>query len=520
MVLLLMSLCVLGQIPDEDMQTASHIWETSVLPCTAPEPIILLDPVGDAMVRRTGLNPGAPVGEPVHNKPDIFAYRTGNWQPDNPEVDLYTGCWDPEGNFFRFDVAFLGLVNPPGLWGLVDITFDPYRFGPNPVFGYISFDMDNNPNSGGEVDVAASRYLANVARFGGIPAEPRFANRVAAGGVDVDNIFGTPPFIERSGEEFHIGLFGDLFAPGCLSVFEVVGNGDCTFDEFETWNVQAPLFHRAHGYERFSAAGGDGAYAPTVELRFESGFDGLNATVVSLVYPLTNVGAAQMVGPAVPAEPMDGNPSNQNSILEGLQDLVESVQAIPPGDQLRGTPPFALIAPWEVQNPVDSLDSSNWDATILVSMSYVNQDPLGDVFIWTDAAPGPKVGDFDGNGIVGIGDVNEFDAYLLLNDGVNGADGDVTAGTVTLLEFGHNFSVFDLNYDGVVNGVDRAGIVIRGDMDGDFVIDLEDASIFAQVLVVPNAPFHLRLRADVNEDGALNGRDIRVFVQKLLSQPP
>jgi len=520
MVLLLMSLCVLGQIPDQGGAAAFQIWETSVLPCPAPEPIIFIDPAGDAMIRRTGLNPTALVGENAHNKPDIFAYRTGNWQPDLPEQDLFTGCWDPAGNFLRFDVAFLGLVNPPGLWALVDFTFDPYVFGPNPVFGYVSFDVDNNPSSGGEIDVAASRYLANVARFGGIPADPRFANRVATGGADVDGIFNTPPFIERSGEDFHIALFGDLFAPGCLSVFEIAGNGDCTFDEFETWDIRAPLLHRAHGYERFSTAGGDGAYSPTVTLRFESRFGGLDATVVSLVYPLTNVGAAQMIGPAVPVQPMDGDPNNQNSILEGLQDLVDSVQAIPLGDALRLTPPFALIAPWELQNPTNFLDSTLWDPTIFVSMSYVNQDPLGDVFVWTDAAPGPKVGDFDGNNIVDIGDVSAFDNYILLNDGVAGSDGDVVAGEVTLLDFGHNFTVFDLNYDGIVNGLDRDSIVIRGDMDGDFDVDLVDASILAQVLVDPNVPVTVLIRGDVNEDGAINGLDIEAFVQKLLSPPP
>ena len=161
-----------------------------------------------------------------------------------------------------------------------------------------------------------------------------------------------------------------------------------------------------------------------------------------------------------------------------------------------------------------------WDVTILVSMSYENQDPLGDVFVWTDAAPGPKVGDFDGNGIVDIRDVNEFDTFLVLNDGVVDLDADGIPGMVTLPDFGHNFSVFDLDYDGIVNDSDRSGIIIRGDMDGDFDIDLVDASIFAQVLVVPNAPVALFIRADVNEDGAINGRDIEVFVQKLLSPPP
>lgn len=519
MMLLLALTCVLGQASGQDSAMAVKVLDVTTGGCPFPDPVIFGDPGGDAVIRRTGLDPSAPVDEFMHNPPDIIAYRIGNWRPDFPDVDLYAGCWDPGGNFFRFDVAFAGLVNPPGLWALVGFNYDPYLFGPNPVFGYISFDVDRNVDSGGELDVPAFRYLGNVARFGGIPAEPRFAGRVATSGAELDAVFNTPPFIERSGEEFHIALFGDLFDPGCTSVFEEVGNGDCTFDAFETWLIRAPLLHRAHGYERFSGAGGDGMYEPVVDLRFESGFGGLNITLVSLVYPLNNVGAAEMIGPGTPIEPLDGDDTNQNSILEGLQDLVESVQALPLGDPLRTSPPFALIAPWEMESPLSSMDSSTWNTTIMVSMSYVNQDPFGDVFVWTDAAPGPKVGDFDGSGLVDIGDVDAFNAYLQANDGVAGVDGDPTPGSVALLDFGHNFSMFDLNYDGVVDGQDRAGIIIRGDMDGDFDIDLVDAGMFTQVLVNPGSLPLLQFRADVNEDGATDGRDIQVFVQRLLMQP-
>ncbi|MFQ5411944.1 MAG: dockerin type I domain-containing protein [Phycisphaerae bacterium] len=489
-------------------------------PCPLPEPFIFLDPIGDAVIRRTDLFADGLVDPVAHHLPDIFAYRTGNWQPDAPDLDLYLGCWDPAGNFIRFDVAFFGLVNPPGLWALSGIEYNPFLFGDHPVFGYITFDVDNNPNSGGELVVAPFRHLSNVARFGGVPAGPRFFNRVARGGEEIDDLFLTPPFIERSGEEFHIALFGDLFDPGCTSVFELVGNGDCLFDEFETWEISAPMFHRAHGYEPFSGAGGDGRYEPRVDVRFESRFGGLDITLVSLIYPLTNIAAAQALGDPAGVEPPDGLDDNQNSIAEALLDLVDSVAAIPPGDPLRNDPTFALIAPWETQDPFNHLNTNIWDVTLIVSTTYIDQDPLGDVFVWTDTAPGPKPGDFDGSGIVNIHDVILFDDYILTNDGLGGMDDDgVVDGIVILPSFGHNFSVYDLNYDGSVDASDRLGIVIRGDMDGDFDIDLVDAAILTDVLLNPaNFPL-LLFRADVNEDGAANGRDIQVFVQRLLTTP-
>lgn len=497
----------------------SQVFDDGNLQCPFPDPVVFVDPIGDTAIRRTDLGGAGPVGEPFHNAPDIFAYRIGNWQPTDPVGDPYTGCWEPAGHFVRFDLAFNGLVNPPGLWALSGIQFDPYLFGPHPVFGYISFDVDRNFNSGGDLEVAQFRFPGSVARFGGLPGGPRFANRVARGGEDNDANFGSPPFIERSGEDFHLALFGDLFAPGCVAVTELVGNGDCTFDQFETWVVTAPLFHRAHGYEPFSGAGGDGLYEPTVELRFESGFGGLDITVLTLVYPLNNLGAAEMTGSPLMVEPMDGLDFNQNSVQEGLQELVDSVQAIPAGDPLRSAPGFVLIAPWETQDPAAYLLSDIWDVTVFVSMSYEVQDPFGDVFVWTDAMPGPKVGDFDGNGLVSLADVAAFDDYILTNDGVPGRDLDVIAGTVTLPNFAQNFSMFDLNYDGVVGGGDRGAIVIRGDMDGDFDIDLVDASILVQALLASFNPPGILLRGDVNEDGLLDGRDIEVFVQRLLAPP-
>jgi len=67
---------------------------------------------------------------------------------------------------------------------------------------------DGSADTGGELDSPDLRYLGNAARFGGA-ADGRYGRPFAA--LDrsaFDGSFTTPPFVERSGEEFHIAFHG------------------------------------------------------------------------------------------------------------------------------------------------------------------------------------------------------------------------------------------------------------------------------------------------------------------------
>lgn len=447
--------------------------------CAHLEPVVRYDDVGDTVVRRTDPGADGPVGLFGHRRPDIIAHRLGRWQPLNPAADLYTGCWDPAGGFVRLDVAYWNVVNPPGLLGLFGLQYEPYRYGPHPVTGFLEIDMDMNVNSGGEVQVPQSMYLGNIARFGGMPPTPRFANRVARIGFDLDPFIHTPPLVERSGEEFHLALFGDLVT----QIIKVSGDGDDVFEAGETWIVRGQLLHRAHGYEFFSSAGGNGMYWPIVDLRYEHLVDP-NVTQVTLVYPLTNAASAQQHG-QVP-QPMDGNAFNQNSVLEALTDLRDSVLAIPPFDPLRNHPAFPLIQPWEIQNPSVGLGVNHWRINMTASMSYIHPDIQGAIFAWTDAWPAPIPGDFDGDGAVTLQDVAALDHFIAIYDGVFPFDADnLVDGRVTLLDFGLNFSIFDVDYSGVIEARDRQALPVLGDLDADFDIDSDDLSLFVLALVDP-----------------------------------
>lgn len=482
------------------------------------DPIPQWDAHGDCQIRRTDAGANGDVGELIHATPDIAGYVMGNWQPANPSVDLYTGAWSPAGLFLRVEIAFFGHLNPPGLLAIRGDLYAPYLYGLNPVFGYIELDLDRNVASGGESAFPERRYLWNAARFGGLPSVPRFLtnNRFAANWFDLDHTISTPPYVERSGEEFHIALFGDWID----QVIEITGDGDGVFEEGEVWLLRGQLFHRAHAFETFSAAGGDGVYQPVVDLRFENPA-GSNLTFVTLVYPLTNAGSAQQNGSAT-TQPNDGNDTNQNSIEEALFDLKASVQRIVAnGSPLQNHPAYPLISPWGNENPAGYLNSTLYFVDMLVGMAYTNEDPSGTLCAWTDAWPDCEPGDFNGDGRVNMDDVQMLNTFISQYDGsADDADG-VVNGSVAIPNFGPNYSIFDLNYDGWVNNDDRRMVRIPGDLNGDFLLNAMDVNLLVGALVNPGGlpgglPSDFFDRADLNHDGTLDGRDIRGMVQAFL----
>lgn len=474
-----------------------------------------LDAVGEARIRGIDAGNVTPVGPSQHAVPDLLGYQIGRWEPTSRIDDLFSGDWSITGGFLRVDLGFIGHVNPPGPLAQQNDLFSPYLYGPSPAFGFVEFDVDHNVTTGGEVAYPQLRYLANVARFGGKPVTSRYADRVVLYPGDIDNNMLTPPFFERSGEEFHLALFGDKID----ETFVLVGDTDGQFEPGEKWIVRGRLFHRAHGFERFSFTASDGVYEPVVDLLYDSS-TALNITFVSLVFPMTNADAASLTN--APVEPNDAIATNQSSIEEAIAELVNSANGIPMGSPLTNDPAYSLIRNWSNQNPQNSLNPAQWDVTAIVGMSYEFQAGPGELYAPTDVLDDPIEGDFNGDGRVDCEDSQLLETFILVEEeqAIWDADGQ-TNGEVVLSGFGPIFSVFDLDYDGVVGSLDSDAVIPMGDLDFDCDVDLDDVAIFVTLLVSPQSFSSLDIadltpRADFRQDGVIDGGDIRGFTSRFL----
>lgn len=409
------------------------------------EPALHADAVADAVARRTDPGGDGPFDPAAHRLIDLREITVGAWRPDDPREDLYTGQYEESGDFVRLDVLVSGLVNPPGRTVYWD--FDPFAYGPHPVYGFVEIDMDDEVETGGELDAPDYHYLGNVARFGGLPKVERFRNRVALDESAFDGDFPTPPYVERHGEEFHLALLGDQFEAQDIRV--VRGDVDALFESGEVWDIDGTWFHRAHGYEPFSLAiGGErpGEYMPRCALRLEH--DTLaDVTRITLVFPLTNEGAGLMRGEQ--PEPLNGDPSDQASVLEALQDLHDSAEFLK--DFPTGRPEEEIIIEWAEQEAEDYLEPHEWTVTALLGSSYTAPEPPGEYFVWTDVYPNVLRGDVDGNGRRELKDWQLTWQFIVAHD----ADDGRIDRKVRLSNFARGFSVHDVDYDGVVHGLDR-----------------------------------------------------------------
>lgn len=470
---------------------------------------------GDAVPRRTDVGGDGPIGDAVHALPDLFTWSIGTWRPGNAQIDVFTGTWSNMGQFVRLDLVFEGLTNPPGPLGCCgEPVFDPFRYGPNPVSGYVEIDIDRDLNTGGELEWPDLRYLGSISRFGGLPQAGPLGARVAIDARAFDGNLDTAPFVERSGEEFHLELVGWEIKSDQI---ERSDTSDWLFGSGETWVLNSHLFHRAHGYSRFSSAccrAGVpiGNYEPAVKVQF-SHHPVSNRTTVSLVYPLTNAGSAAMLGAAT--ETMDVFFTNQNSIQESLWELVISAMAATPQDRL--LPEFALLAPWEENNPDTFLDPSVWEVRVLVGGHYTAQQEQESLFVWSDVYPNVVAGDFDGNGLVNIADRNALDLYTQTNDGNPAIDADGEVNTsIEIVNFGPGFSLYDLNYDGLVDADDRAMVggpmLPRADFDRDGDVDQVDFGHMQVCLSGTSPPRYGCRNADLNRDNRIDENDFVIFV--------
>jgi hypothetical protein len=280
-----------------------------------PQSTTYADAQRDWLARPTDPGGELPFDLETHRPIDIMDVTLGKWRPDDAMADLFDGRFLPPGKFLRLNLTIAGLVNPPGStrpW-----YFDPFAYGPHPIYGFVELDMDADVETGGELDAPQYRYVGNAVRFGGKPAIDALEDRFALDASAFDEDFDTPPFVDRSGEEFHLALLGSVFIPSDIVV--VAGDADLIFEAGEIWRITAPWFHRAHGFEPFSLATGGqhpGAYEPACTLQFAHDPD-TDTTEIALVFPRTNAGAAEMWGQ--PAEPPNADPSDQFSVQRGAE---------------------------------------------------------------------------------------------------------------------------------------------------------------------------------------------------------
>jgi hypothetical protein len=439
-------------------------------------PVVFVDPAGDAMARPT--DPGAllPFESELHHLPDLIAVQLGAWEPFEPDTDLYEGEFtddDSDADSVRLDIVFLGLANPPG--SADPDHYDPFAYGPHPVFGVFEVDMDEDVDTGGELSAPQYRFLGNAARFGGAPSGSRFEDRYAVDSSAFDDDVLTEPWVDRSGEEFHLALFGGEFSSSGIVV--EAGDSDRIFEAGEIWRLQGRFWHRAHGYERFSFMSGGqypGEYMPESDLRFAHEI-AADRTVVSLIFPLTQAGAARAANEA--PEPVNFDPNDQASVVEALADLELSAQFLdkfPSGD-----PAEVLITRWANSQPEEHLEPSDWRVTALVGSAYSGASSLGVYYLWSDIYPNVVPGDVTGDDEFDPDDVEEIDEFIADNDALDSVSDDA----VVLTDFAEDFSVCDINYDGVVDALDMIAGGADGDSDDDEDIDLEDFAGFQRCLL-------------------------------------
>lgn len=408
------------------------------------------DAAGDVQVRRTDAGADGLVDTNLHPPADLLSYQVGAWAPSDARADLFQGVWWDAGLFMRLDLVFAGLVNPPGTMG-EDELFDPFRYGASPVFGYVEIDVDADINTGGELAFPELRYQGNAGRWGGLPSGKRLARRVALDATAFDGELSTPPHVECSGEEFHLAFNGRAWEDIRIKR----GNANPFFQRGEGWILTGRVFHRAHGFEVFSYAccceGGQGRYLPRVQVQFDHDAS-TDRTTVSLVYPLTNEGAAAMAGDSE-VEPFDGDACNQNSLGEAVDDLIFSTRNAP--SWWRSDPDFPIIAGWEFKTVEEAMTPAAWEVTALTATSYLERSSGDPWYVWTDIAPNPLPRDVDGNGVVNEADKDAIAQYIIKHDGDPEYDGDGRVNErVTVIDFGPNFSVYDVNYDGRVETSD------------------------------------------------------------------
>ncbi len=397
------------------------VWATTST-ASGDDPMVFTDPAQDAVIRRTDIGATAPL-LPSATLPDLLSLTLKGWVPASPSNVFFGTAHGHNGShLLRMDVAFAGLVNPPGPLGFSD-PYSPTQYGPSPVYGFIELDVDRDRDTGGELSGPSEfRYLANAARFGGLPYGS-IGQRAAKYGGDIDSNFVTAPYYERSGADFSLVLCG------CTS-FDIEYRSDpsdMVFGPGETWILCGRFFQRSGGYQGASiitGGSGDGMYDPNVRLQFSHSL-ATDRTTLSLVFPLDPQGAAMMTGQ--PQQPIDtvidtvtaGGVPNHFSMQEAIQDLILGARGLN-GGPLTG-PTFILTDRWRNETAGDQLDYTRWRASAIVGTTYAfSGDAL---YVWTDVGFEHTQGDMNSDGEADTIDRDAVSAYIAQHDGGGGGGG-------------------------------------------------------------------------------------------------
>ena len=479
---------------------------------------IYTDPAHDNVIRRTSacplpVNPDAQV--------DLIAYQIGRWTPAGPN-DPFSGSCSAGGNYFRFDLVFRGLVNPPGKIGIPPGTdFEPFRYGPNPVFAEIQVNLDRNLNTGGptEFDRPNDLYLGNVGRFGFraySEGGDEYSFRTAVCWYDVIKTqYACPPETRRNGAEVMCHFFEDQSG---FTVQEVTGNGNSVFERGEVWDIDPHLCQPIQDI-------GGGTYCPPSSGRFAHDTT-TDTTVVSLVYALNQV------------EAYDFSDDNQTSVREFLWQDVVIISQYPTGQYVD-----VLLYDWRTQDPAAYMSAKNWELEIMVGTSLAAAPSDGQPLVWTDQAyalpefliPEGVPGDFNGDGTVDAADSALLSQFIAQYDGNPDwdCDGNPSNGSLTVPAtawdggFPMNFYLYDLNYDGIVNAADDP--LAPGplaDLNADMHVDAADFALFALAMggpkvTAPPADCGLAMfgRADFDADADVDLADFARFQRDFTGGP-
>ncbi len=465
--------------------------------------MLWFDLPGDATLRRTDPGNNGPISTETV-LPDVVQATLSGWAPFSPCTDPYTGVVVTAfPHILRLDVVFAGLVNPPGPIGIgiPQPPFDPHRYGPSPVYGFLEVDVDNDIDTGGEMDPQARfRYLGNVARFGRRPIGPLGA-RIAETSCQYSP--SCPSYIHSGGD-------WALTFCGCFPVtIEQEGgtppNG--LFEIGETWIVRSRFFQRIGGYKCSSGASGGsdlGLYDPWVNVRFSHN-PFTNRTTVTLVYPLDMAGAAQLA--CQPQQVVNLNVADHTSILEGLVDVIGKA---PTTTGCCKTLVQNLIG----ANPGAFLHPTMWQLRGIFGTSYsVPEDAF---YAWTDTCFADVAGDVNADGLMNSGDRVLVQNRIAALDGSPAACGDCDGtvnGSVTICDYGPNFDLFDLTGDGKISPLDIS-FTCPADFNGDGQLTPGDFSAFQTAFVLGD------LRADFTHDGLLTVADTAAFQTAFVSGCP
>lgn len=465
---------------------------------------IYTDPADDSTLRRTDAGADCPVN-PLGVPPELLEARIMGWTTPSPTTDPYTGsAIEGRGShLFKLQLTFAGLINPPGPLGAGGTMFDPFAFGPSPVYGFLDLDIDRSIGTGGELGSAAlSRYLANIGRFGVRPYGS-IGSRMVEWSDQLDTDFYTAPQFERTGADWALTLCG------CHNVTVVSegGNGNGLFEAGETWVVRSRFFKRSGGFQAASGVFGGsqpGLYDPYVNLQFTHSL-ATDTTIISLVWAVDAEGAALLAGQSQQSYDQSIAAGSHASVAEGIRDLIIGAQG-GNGGALSG-PVATLTNGWAEEDLSDDnlTDPTRWRMSALFGMACADQGE--GPFVWTDTGFDEVPGDCNGDSVANSADQSLLQSIITSEDGgtrdIDGsADGIVTVG------LGDTWSAFDLNGDGVIDDDDLALLAppCIADFDGDGTRAVPD--IFAYL----SAWFALDPRADIDGQPGIGVPDIFAFL--------